>query len=896
MMFVYFIAIVFSADLYVSLSGTDTDTSGSSRAQPFRSISFAISKAKAGDSIWLLEGRYEVEKLIFDGLDKISISALPDNEVVLDGTREIATVWTQLESDNRIWTTSPDFPVWQLFLSGSMVGLARFPNAVAFSEDSWDRFKWREQAPGSSEGVMKDLARDCEPEEQTLAGLGRSLNGCVATLNIGHWVSVSSVVSGHSAGSDTFNYVNDRDWWFTDGHYMIEGLAALDAPGEWGYDWESNTLYLWPEDEVNPNDVEVRGKTQDYLMFVTNAQKFSISDVTFFGGGLKFNNVVKSVVENVVFDHPSYNMRALGRAERAPTALLMTRPYSERNTASRNIVRGCTFKFTDGAALEIQRGYGDAIDHNTFLNIDYSAAYATGAVDFLKSIYTRFRYNYVDTTGSSETVRVGMQSTIKYNLFKNGGLLQEDGAALQVPIVSQEGTVIYRNWAIDNGKLGFRFDTPHMNGDMGSDGEMTQNVAFNNRRGLSVKADNHLIQDNTAVMNSWHGHNDIIVYTDNLGQAQWQYNLDTVTRGNLAGSISGTSKGDTPLNNPGDNWTPANAMNLLRDPRHGDFRPRDRTQYGAYKSPRQRNYWIPGPRHETKATYPLPENRAQDVPADVDLKFQVCRDGCTYDVFFGTDKDDLQQVAQGITTNVIPIDELEVGLTYFWRVDTENGEGDVWQFTVGPDFVFDGASSGCGDDLSTIVSEIDSLRVALNQNGWTDWCEKDAIRDLYEESSVLKTYTFAECTDAQCGRDRMQNPVCDLKYVASTVLGRTPWLGHIASDLNEPHCFGGSCGLPEGDSTDETFTTPSEEISWDTCNFSMLFADAQALYSIIGTKGAWGDNEACTDDDVRSVYENSAVLSQSMCVESEVLEVSALVSNEWFGTLVSEIRGCYGTD
>merc|ERR1712154_228607 len=237
----------------------------------------------------------------------------------------------------------------------------------------------------------------------------------------------------------------------------------------------------------------------------------------------------------------------------------------------------------------------------------------------------------------------------------------------------------------------------------------------------------------------------------------------------------------------------------------------------------------------------------------------------------------------GITTNVIPIDELEVGLTYFWRVDTENGEGDVWQFTVGPDFVFDGASSGCGDDLSTIVSEIDSLRVALNQNGWTDWCEKDAIRDLYEESSVLKTYAFAECTDARCGRDRMQNPVCDLEYVASTVLGRTPWLGHIASDLNEPHCFGGSCGLPEGDSTDETFTTPSEEISWDTCNFSMLFADAQALYSIIGTKGAWGDNEACTDEDVRSVYENSAVLSQSMCVESEVLEVSALVSNEWFG-------------
>lgn len=516
MLFVYCITIAFAAEFFVSPNGNDLDSAGS-EAQPFQSISFALGKVQQGDKIWLLEGRYEVEKLKIDG--RVSISALPGNEVTLDGTREITTAWTQLEEDNRIWKTTPEVPVWQLFLGGSMLGLARFPNAAAWSENAWDRFKWREQAPGSSNGVMKDLAKDCEPEDQTLAGLGRSLNGCVATLNVGHWVSVSSVVSGHESGSDTFNYVNDRDWWFTDGHYMVECLAALDAPGEWGYDWESNTLYLFPENGEDPNEMEVRGKTNDYLMFVSNAEKFKISDVTFFGGGLKFNNVIKSTVENVIFDHPSFNMRALGRAQRAPTALFFTRSYQNRNIPSRNIIRGCTFQYTDGAALEIQRGFGDTIDHNSFFAIDYSAAYATGAVDFLSSQYTRFRWNSVDTSGSSETIRVGARTTIKYNIFRNGGLLQEDGAAVQVPVPSQEGTLIYRNWAIDNGKLGFRFDTPHLNGDMGRDGEMTQNVAFNNRRGLSVKADNHLIEDNTAIMNSWHGHNDIIVYVDNLGQA-----------------------------------------------------------------------------------------------------------------------------------------------------------------------------------------------------------------------------------------------------------------------------------------------------------------------------------------------------------------------------------------
>merc|ERR1711953_679870 len=87
-------------------------------------------------------------------------------------------------------------------------------------------------------------------------------------------------------------------------------------------------------------------------------------------------------------------MRALGRAERAPSALLFTRSFQNRNAASKNVIRGCTFQYTDGAALEIQRGYGDTIDHNTFYAIDYSAAYATGAIDFLSSQYTRFRLEF----------------------------------------------------------------------------------------------------------------------------------------------------------------------------------------------------------------------------------------------------------------------------------------------------------------------------------------------------------------------------------------------------------------------------------------------------------------------------------------------------------------------
>ena len=68
-------------------------------------------------------------------------------------------------------------------------------------------------------------------------------------------------MSNHEAGSNTFDYGAGLDYFFDDSHYYIECLAALDAPGEWGYDWETNTVYLWPMNDEDPNTMSYRGKT-----------------------------------------------------------------------------------------------------------------------------------------------------------------------------------------------------------------------------------------------------------------------------------------------------------------------------------------------------------------------------------------------------------------------------------------------------------------------------------------------------------------------------------------------------------------------------------------------------------------------------------------------------------
>ena len=54
------------------------------------------------------------------------------------------------------------------------------------------------------------------------------------------------------------------DFFFDDSHYYIECLAALDSPGEWGFDYETNQVYLWPLNDADPNDHAYRGKIAEY--------------------------------------------------------------------------------------------------------------------------------------------------------------------------------------------------------------------------------------------------------------------------------------------------------------------------------------------------------------------------------------------------------------------------------------------------------------------------------------------------------------------------------------------------------------------------------------------------------------------------------------------------------
>ena len=118
--FIFFLTKVNAANYYVATSyGKDTNSSAS-LATPYKTIAKAASVMSAGDNCYIRQGRYH-ETITINNLDASSgypivFTNYNNERVIIDGTTEITTAWTQMGSTN-IWRTKLSEDIWQLFLN-----------------------------------------------------------------------------------------------------------------------------------------------------------------------------------------------------------------------------------------------------------------------------------------------------------------------------------------------------------------------------------------------------------------------------------------------------------------------------------------------------------------------------------------------------------------------------------------------------------------------------------------------------------------------------------------------------------------------------------------------------------------------------------------------------------
>ena len=598
------VSCLYCVDYYVSTLG-DTSNAGTFDS-PFLKVQQAVDVMQAGDVCYIRKGVYH-ENVIINNNDGFSgnpiiFTSYNDERVIFDGTKSISSEWSEYSSN--IWETTIEFDVWQLFVDYKEMVMARWPNSnfedgsIWNKEDNWAHGLIDDDETAYENGTMIDNPHG----DVSLEDIGFNIEGATAILNVGSFKTYSRRVLTHDGNTFTYDPV---ELWKTKHHdYFLERkLEFLDNEGEWFYDIESSKLYFWPPDNINPNYLNIRGKSQSYAFEVNNSDYVEIRNLEFFGTTFKFNNSDYGIVYHCNLFYPSCHKRMLGLVGVEPE-------MSVFSSSSFCTVSNSAFRYTDGSALEMY-SHNNTIDNCYFYHIDYTATDLNGLMTTIQmgGAGNTFRRNTLHKMGASATLNPGDAAIIELNDMSDSGHMQSDGALIQCMVGQQPDVQIRYNWLHDTEKFGARFDGE---GD-GYGGHMHHNVIWNVQGGIMVKGYEHNIYNNTAFDNR--EKNDIIIMIDQGG------NNGTLTVNNAANKIAGHRTGtydDYPT--PGiyeNNWngyeTNLDIKDLLVDPDNNDFRPiensslinsgnlyenldinftGDGPDIGAYEY--NGDYWIPG--------------------------------------------------------------------------------------------------------------------------------------------------------------------------------------------------------------------------------------------------------------------------------------------------------------
>lgn len=730
------------SDAYVATNGSDSDAG--TLNQPFATLQYAIDQSGAGSTIYIRGGRY-TELVDLAGVagvpgSPITITPYGDEEVVFDGSTPITTSWTLDDANSIVLPEGNDTPVenipgignvyvttldesvgdiTQLFVDEKIMTLARFPNALAWSDDFWSQRSLRQT--GSDRGYVVG--------EDEIAEAGVSFKDCAILHNFNKYGSGVGLVSAHAAGTNTFNYGhtggigNTKAYFFEGGNGSAERVM-LDMAQEWAYDEDTKKLYLWADDGLDPTGRTITGKIQTYAMIGDSTTKHIVIDgLDFFATSWNFDSSDSITIKNCKNDYPSCSDRALGGTGQpsSPRIEGTQEDFCEEITLFNN-----TFRYSDGAALISAYTENMLVENNLFEQVNYTCL-AGKAVQLAGSRNMVIRRNTLRDSGTSAGFSIGRwfedptgihPYVLEYNVATGCSRMQSDGTAYYAVGGNAREAIARYNWAYDNRQRDFRWDGNNIPDVDGIWCNLYRNVSMtiqNNKPvnliggAYKLKGDYHEIYNNIAVQ----PRGDFEVSIGNGGNANsFTYNN---AGDKLVGSDGGEPVPGTASNNFNGEANPRRMEDILRDPFNLDFRPRadavelidqgrettcefngiiaDVTagyhgaapDIGTYEYGDE-DYWIPGYQYP-QASMPYPADERLDALQDSDLMWLGGLGAVSYNIYLGTSADNL--VFAGAQTNNIfhPAGGWTNDQTYFWRIDSvlEDDsvvEGDVWTFTI----------------------------------------------------------------------------------------------------------------------------------------------------------------------------------------------------------------------
>ena len=501
---------VIAKTYFVAVSGSDKNT-GTINA-PLKTLAFALSMLSSGDTLFIGEGIYYLEKGT-SIKSNCTIQNFNNEQIEIHGT-EVKNNWVQLE--NNLWKCNQKDSAIQLFINGTAHFQASYP-------------KINEGINALKQGAFSIAYPNKQLYIDGLIQLLDIKNAKAIGIHGNKLVALNGNIINQNNNLVTLN--NDAWYWDTTtrirkeyldtGQAFIFGSKQL-IEREFEWYWEKGELFL--SSISNPNDINIEVRSNKTILDFTNVTNCTIKNIRFFGASISLRNSNNCIIRDCKFFYPTpfFSFRQ-GYEKFSPNGINGYENPENWNengpdwakydgpetwngngieiSGENNTIENCYIAHSWGDGLTVW-GKGHKIINNiitdcNWMGIDCSPLNISGANHLVQ-------FNELSFSGRSILQhRFLEKSKILNNHIHHGGLLCNDQGLTYSFWTDGKGTEIAYNYLHDNlgtkNQCGIYLDNWTYNF------SVHHNIVNNTGVGININKphNNHLIYHNTLYNNTY---------------------------------------------------------------------------------------------------------------------------------------------------------------------------------------------------------------------------------------------------------------------------------------------------------------------------------------------------------------------------------------------------------